>query len=65
MKGLKVDSETRIIHFINGDRRTFKKITCVDTAHCNWVRYQYEEGIAILNPDKINYIVIVKKDEKE
>lgn len=60
MKGLKVDNETRIIHFTNGDKRTFKKITCIDTLYCNWVRYEYEDGMAIVNPDKINYIVITR-----
>ena len=60
-RGMKVDGEDREVAFMDGTSRTFRKVTCVDSYSCMWYRLYCEDGIAILNPKNVKYILVLPK----
>lgn len=56
-----VDEERRTIHFTNGDRMDLHNVTHFDCSG-TWLRIWCDEGLVVVDPDKINAHVIKEGD---
>ena len=60
-RSFKVKEKARLIVFDNGSRETFRNVESVDAKGGDWLRFTCDEGYALINPNKINYILVPKE----